>query len=645
MRLLVVGDGPERSQIEGDLAARGLREAVEFTGSVDPSEIPGLLASMDAAVAPYSNLRDFYFSPLKVYEYMAAGRAVVASRIGQLDGLIEHGVSGLLCTPGDSRELAECPAAVASRTGPARPARVGPPATACAGSTPGTRARGESSNWRGWPRRTRIPSARSRSMKPPQTLHESLPGLRHIFWFFWPRLRRQNRLVVGSFLAMFAEVVLGTLEPWPLKFIFDQVLGTRRHGHSNLLSAFESLDTPTVIAVSAVAIILLAGLRAVADYASTIGFTRVANRVLTELRADVYRHLQGLSLSFHNRSRSGDLLLRLTSDISKLRDMAVTAALPLVADTLVLCGIIGVMVWMNWRLASSSLAMLPVFGFWTLRLTGRIHRAARSQRQKESAIAATAAETIGAIKVIQALCLEGRFAASFMARNRETDGEDVRMARLTASLGRSVAILIAVSTALVLWFGARLVLRQELTPGELLVFMTYLRNAFRPVRDLAKYTGRIVKATAAGERVIHLLEQTPEVRDLPGACAAPPFRGALRFEGVDFAYEPARRILNQVDFQVEPGQRVAVVGPSGIGKSTLASLILRLYDPTDGRVSIDGHDIRDYTLASLREQIGVVLQDSLLFAATIGENIAWGTAAPHARRSRPRPGSPTPINS
>jgi ATP-binding cassette, subfamily B, bacterial len=463
-------------------------------------------------------------------------------------------------------------------------------------------------------------------MTRPHTLHQSLPGLRHIVRFFWPRLRKHNHLVVASLLAMFAEVILGTLEPWPLKFIFDQVLGARRRGRLALFSAFESLDPPTVIIGSAVAIVLIAGLRALADYASTIGFTRVANRVLTELRADLYRHLQDLSLSFHNRSRSGDLLLRLTNDIHKLRDMAVTAALPLVADTLVLCGIIGVMCWLNWRLAILSLATLPVFGFWTIRLSGRIQQAARSQRQKESAIASTAAETIGAIKVVQALGLESRFAESFLARNQESDREDVRMARLTASLGRSVAFLIAVSTALVLGYGARRVLRRELTPGELLVFMTYLKNAFRPVRDLAKYTGRIVKATAAGERVIHLLEQTPEVRDLPGACPAARFRGALRFEAVDFAYEPGRRILNQIDFQVEPGQRVALIGPSGIGKSTLASLILRLYDPTQGRVKIDGRDIREYTLASLRVQIGVVLQDSLLFAATIRDNIAWGAA-------------------
>jgi ATP-binding cassette subfamily B protein len=429
-------------------------------------------------------------------------------------------------------------------------------------------------------------------------------------------------------LALLAEVVLGTLEPWPLKFIFDHILGVRHSRRSSGFSAFEALDASTITTISALLIILISGLRALADYASTIGFARVANRVLTEVRGDLYRHLQGLSLSFHNRARSGDLLLRIMNDVNQLRDVAVTAALPLFGDALVLCGMVGVMIWLHWKLALMALAMLPLFWLWTTRVTGRIHQAARSQRQKESAMAATAAETIGAIKVIQALSLQTRFADSFLRRNQESQKEDVRTARLTAALARSVAFLVATSTALLLWYGSRLVLRQELTPGELLVFLTYLKNAFRPARDLAKHTGRLVKATAAGERVIHLFEQTPEVRDLHNASVAPPIRGSVQFEEVEFEYEPGRRVLNQIDFKVEPGQRVALVGPSGIGKSTLASLILRLYDPTHGRVRIDGRDIRDYTLASLRAQIGVVLQDTLLFAATVRENIALGTTAP-----------------
>ncbi|MEM1310733.1 MAG: ABC transporter ATP-binding protein, partial [Cyanobacteria bacterium P01_H01_bin.153] len=180
-------------------------------------------------------------------------------------------------------------------------------------------------------------------------------------------------------------------------------------------------------------------------------------------------------------------------------------------------------------------------------------------------------------------------------------------------------------TALVLWRGVQLALQGAVTPGDLLVFVTYLKVAFKPMRQLAKYTGQIAKATASGERIIHLMKTEPDVQDLRGAIAAPPFRGAVRCEDVTFAYRTEQGILRYLSFDVEAGQQVAIVGPSGSGKSTLVSLLLRLYDPLEGRVLIDGHDLREYTLASLRAQISIVLQDSILFAASVRDNIAYGS--------------------
>ena len=187
-------------------------------------------------------------------------------------------------------------------------------------------------------------------------------------------------------------------------------------------------------------------------------------------------------------------------------------------------------------------------------------------------------------------------------------------------------VIIAVATALVLWRGTRLVLRGAISAGDLLVFLAYLKSAYRPVQDFAKYTARLAKATAAGERVIDLLERVPDVRDLPGAIRAPAFRGEVKFENVSFAYQPDKPVLDKIDLTVRPGQRVVIVGPSGAGKSTLLSLILRLYDPQHGRVAIDGEDIRRFTLESLRSQISVVLQDNILFAVSVRDNI--GFAAP-----------------
>ncbi len=457
-----------------------------------------------------------------------------------------------------------------------------------------------------------------------RSLRRALPGFVQVTKRFTPYLHEQRLLIAGSFVALLGEVVFRMLEPWPIKFIFDHLFHTKRHGGSTLFSFVDRLDPSLIILGSSLAIVVITGFRAIFDYANVIGFARVGNRVLSEVRRDLYRHLQALPLAFHTKARSGDLIVRVMSDVNMVKDVAVNAVLPLVADGLILVSTMGVMFFLNWKLALLAFAVLPGFWLLTSRLTVRIRETAREQRKRESAMAATAAETIGAIRVVQALTLEGLFTGRFHRKNDESQRQDLKGVRLTAALGRSIGFLIAASTALVLAYGARLVRTDELSPGELLVFLTYLKQAFRPVRDLAKYSGRIAKAAAAGERVIHLLDQTPEIRDLPGAVPAPAFRGDIQLDRVSFAYEPGRLIFDDVDLVVEACQRVAVVGPSGIGKSTLASLLLRLYDPTRGRVLIDGGDIRDYTLATLRRQISVVLQDTVLFAASARENIAYG---------------------
>jgi ATP-binding cassette subfamily B protein len=467
-------------------------------------------------------------------------------------------------------------------------------------------------------------------MKRPETLAGNLPGLRRILVRFWPYLGRHRALLAGSLLALLVQVALKALEPWPLKFVFDHLLSARGAHRLARLPALEGLDPAALVTLAALALVAITGLRALADYLSTVGFALAGNRMLTDVRDDLYRHVQGLSLSFHTRARGGELIVRLIADINALKNALVNAAVPLAASLLVVFSMVGVMLWLHWQLALLVLAMLPLFGFWATRCTRRVQQAARTQRQREGAMAATAAESIEAIKLVQALSLEGRFAASFSGLNRESQRQDVRGLRLAAALTRAVGFLTAVATAAVLWYGTRLVLQGELTPGELLVFLAYLKTAFRPVQQIAQYTGRLAKATAAGERVLDLFAQTPEVRDLPGAVPAPPLRGAVCFESVTFAYEPGRPVLDNLNLEVDPGRHVALVGPSGMGKSTLVSLILRLYDPQHGRVLIDGRDVREYTLASLRSQVSVVLQDTLLFAASVRENIACAAPAASA---------------
>lgn len=457
-----------------------------------------------------------------------------------------------------------------------------------------------------------------------KSLRAALPGIVRILRRFSPQIRQQKNLLVVSFVALIAEIFLHLLEPWPLKFIFDYILlpgfKTQPLGIPFLdeLSPFALLTTLTL------GLVAIAALRATAAYFSVVGMSLAATNILTEIRADLYSHLQRLSLSFHHKAKSGDLITRVTSDIDRLREVTVMAVMPLLAHSLTLVGMIAVMFWLHWELALIAVAVFPLFIFSTMRLTKRIRQVVRQQRQREGAMAATAAESIGAIKIVQALSLQDMLENTFFRHNRQSLKDSAKAQRLAAGLERMVELLVGVSIALVLWRGVQLVLRQSLTPGDLLVFVNYLRIAFKPMRQLAKYTGQIAKATASGERVLDVLDIVPDIRDARGAIDAPPLKGTVQFKNVSFAYEQNKSILKDLSFVVYSGQHVALVGASGGGKSTLVSLLLRLYDPLEGQILIDGHDIREYKLHSLRQQISVVLQDSILFAASVKDNIAYG---------------------
>lgn len=442
----------------------------------------------------------------------------------------------------------------------------------------------------------------------------------------WPYIRQYKGTLALSFLALFAEIGFRLLEPWAIAIVIDHVLVDIPGAEQNILPIIGSYDlTPMeLLYIAAGFLVVTVSLRAFCSYLSTIGFAIVGNRVLTEVRGRLYDHLQKLSLSYHGKARSGDLTVRVIGDIGKLQEVAVTAVMPLVANVFVLIGMMTVMFILNWQLALISIVTLPLFALFSTRLSRNISSVSRDQRKREGAMASTAAESIGAIKIVQALSLEKVFSKSFSGQNAKSMKEGVRAKRLAARLERSADVLIAISTALALFFGARLALAGSLSPGELVVFMTYLKSAFKPVRDFAKYTGRLARATASGERVMEILNEEPDVKDLPHAKPAPPFTGHVAFRDVGFGYEPGHRVMSGMNLEIEPGRSVALVGPSGNGKSTLANLLLRLYDPQEGSVMVDGRDVRDYTLDSLRSQVSVVMQDSLLFAASVRENITYG---------------------
>lgn len=461
-------------------------------------------------------------------------------------------------------------------------------------------------------------------MSPPSPLKKSIPGLWRVLCYFWPQTRKHRWLIAGSWTALLLEVGFRLLEPWPLKVVFDRVINKMHGAHGYRVSFFDIFEPLTLLITMASLTVVLTALRAMAGYWTSVGFAKIGNRVLAQVRAQLYRHLQYLSLSFHSRARTGDLVVRVISDVGLLQDVVVTAVLPMLAKSLILAGMVALMFWLNWRLALVALAVFPLFWLRTVSMGRKINEVARLQRKREGAMAATASETLNAIKTVQALSLESAFQQQFSRQNERSLKQDVKARRLAAGLERSVDLLTAISGALVLFYGTRLVLRNELTAGALLVFLAYLKNAFRPIQEFAKYTARLSKAAAAGERVLDLLQRVPEIRDLPNAVRAPMFRGEVRFEQVSFNYEPGQILLHDLNLIVNPGQVVALIGPSGSGKSTLVSLLLRLYDPRAGRVLIDGRDIREFTLESLRAQISAVLQDNLLFAASVHANIAHG---------------------
>jgi len=456
-----------------------------------------------------------------------------------------------------------------------------------------------------------------------KSLKQSVPDFWDLLKYMRPYLRRHRPLIASSFLALFAGVMMRALEPWPLKMVIDHVIipGSVQTTGNGWIDTLEPL---TLVAGSSLALILILGLRALSTYWQKVGFALVGNKVLSQVRAALFRHIQCLSLSFHNKSRSGDLLVRVIGDIGLLKDVAVTAFLPLIGSVLVLASMAALMLWLNRKLALLVLVSAPLYWIPTLVLGKRIQGVSRKQRKRESAMASTVAESIGAMQVVQTLSLEDTFADQFGKQNQKSIKEGVKIKRLLAKLQGTVQLMTGVSTAVVLFYGTVLILRGSLSAGELLVFLSYLKAAFKPMQDFAKYSGRMAKASAAGERVIQLFETPADVSDAADALPAPAFKGALTFDHVSFGYEAKQVVLKDISFHITPGQKVAIVGPSGAGKSSLIGLLSRLYDPTDGQVLFDGEDIRHFTLESLRLQISVVLQDTLLFATSIEENIAYG---------------------
>jgi subfamily B ATP-binding cassette protein MsbA len=338
----------------------------------------------------------------------------------------------------------------------------------------------------------------------------------------------------------------------------------------------------------------------------------------------LYHHIQRLSLSEHNESRTGDLISRVTKDTDAIQEFINSALLGIFVDLLTLGGMVGVMFYLDWRFTLIALLVAPVLFLVVYSYTRRIKAASREVRKKESELLSRVAEVLSSIHVVQAFAREDYEEKRFESESVENVQAAVQAKGLKAKLSPITQVIVAVGTSLVLGYGARRVLSGELSVGVLIVFLLYLGKMYKPMRDLSKMSDTISKAVVARERMLEVLNVDSRVRDLPGAKRAPRFKGGIEFSRVTFGYDDGTAVLNDVSLRIDPGQFAAIVGPSGTGKTTMISLIPRFYDPVSGEVRIDGTDVRNYTLKSLRDQVSLILQDTLLFRATIRDNIAYG---------------------
>jgi ATP-binding cassette subfamily B protein len=430
-----------------------------------------------------------------------------------------------------------------------------------------------------------------------------------------------------AFIAVVGETFSDVLEPLPIKIVVDNVLQSKKLSPQWLgefvtrLFGQNKLATLN-FAIAAVATIAVVG--AVSAYFEKYLTTSVSQWVTHDLRRTLYNHIQRLSLAEHDKARTGDLISRVTDDIGAVQDFVSSALLDIVVDVLTLAGMIGVMLYFNWRFTLIALSIAPPLAAVVYSYTRRIKKASRAVRKKESELVSVVEEVLTSVRVVKAFAREDFEVSRFENESLQNVETALKARSIKAKLTPIVDVMVAIGTCLVLGYGARLALRGELSAGMLIVFLLYLGKMYKPIRDLSKSTDTVSKAMVGYERIQEVLEIESRVRDLPRAKQAPRFKGKIEFEHVNFAYDEKSPVLKDISFTVEAGQVAAIVGPSGTGKTTIISLLPRFYDPESGTVKIDGVDIRGYNLKSMREQISFVLQETLLFHATIAENIAYG---------------------
>jgi len=446
--------------------------------------------------------------------------------------------------------------------------------------------------------------------------------LRYFRPFVWP--------TTWATIAMLAAVGLNLLAAWPVTYLIDGVLLTDEKNASaattraQLHAWFGDQSPATIVLWLCLSVVLIKLLWGVLNLVSNYLFIRVGLQAMLKLRTDLYACLQALPLRFHDARRSADSSYRVAYDSQSIQTIYNKGFATILQALVTLVGALGVMFTINWRLTLASMVVLPFVYFAIRYYADRIRRQSTAIHESESDVLAVAQEGLSSIKVVHAFGRERFEVRQFLNRASRSLEANLRFNITSVVSALVIGTLMALGTAFMYYVGAQQVLNGTLPLGRLVLFSTYLLMLYQPIEQLC-YTAWSLEGAAAGMiRCFEILDREPETRDAAGAQALPPVKGAIEYRSIAFGYTPERAILKDINLKIEPGETVAFVGGTGAGKSTLLSLLLRFYDPSAGQVLVDGQNIHHVTKKSLRGQIGMVLQDTLLFSTTVKENIAYG---------------------
>ncbi|MGH8045774.1 MAG: ABC transporter ATP-binding protein [Chthoniobacterales bacterium] len=444
-----------------------------------------------------------------------------------------------------------------------------------------------------------------------------LRTLRYFRPFVWP--------TIWGTATMFAAIALNLISPWPLKYIIDGVLVRDSTAERARIAEWFGAVQPTMmilwLCVAFVVIKLLWGLL---NLASNYVFIRVGLQAMLKLRTEIYSCLQALPLRFHDARRSADSSFRVAYDSQSIQTIYNKGFATILQALVMLIGALAIMLAMSWKLTLASLAVMPFVYFAIRHYAERIRSQTTAMRETESEVLAVAQEGLSSIRLVHAFGREKFEVRQFLHSASRSLEANLRFNITSVISALVIGTLMAVATALMYYVASGQVLAGTLKVGDLWLFSAYLLMLYQPIEQLC-YTAWSMEGAAAGMvRCFDVLDRESETRDEPGAKDLPPAKGGIEYRGVAFGYTPERKILKDINLRIEPGETVAFVGGTGAGKSTLLSLLLRFYEPNSGQVFVDGHDTHHVTKKSLRAQIGMVLQDTLLFSTSVRENIAYG---------------------